>query len=130
MGTWRCIGFDAVATDPKDFTTGGSDFGDWFVDGSGCLTVEWDRYFRGSGEAFNYRNRLRFTTFARTKGLALDTIARQMGHESIATTQLYAQLADEVYEQEYLSFFDGNPVNRRVKKRRPDFHPDRDWAYR
>ncbi len=56
---------DASATDPKDFTTGGADFGDWFVDGSGCLTVEWDRYFRGSGEAFNYRNRIRFTTFAR-----------------------------------------------------------------
>ncbi len=56
---------DQSATDPKDYTTGGADFGDWFVDGSGCLTVEWDRYFRGSGEAFNYRNRLRFTTFAR-----------------------------------------------------------------
>ncbi len=56
---------DAVATDPKDFTTGGADFGEWFIDGNGCLTVEWDRYFRGSAESFNYRNRLRFTTYAR-----------------------------------------------------------------
>ncbi len=66
-GVWEAGGGldDAVATDPKDFTTGGADFGDWSVDGSGCLTVEWDRYFRGSGEAFNNRNRLRFTTFAR-----------------------------------------------------------------
>lgn len=56
---------DAVTTDPKDFTTGGADFGDWVVDGNGCLTVEWDRYFRGSSESFTYRNRLRFTTFAR-----------------------------------------------------------------
>ncbi len=65
--TWEAGGGldDAVSTDPKDFTTGGADFGEWFVDGSGCLTVEWDRYFRGSGESFNYRNRLRFTTFAR-----------------------------------------------------------------
>jgi integrase len=79
-----------------------------------------------------YAHLLRHThgSLARTKGLALDTIARQMGHESIATTQLYAQLADEVYEQEYQSFFDGHPANCQVKKRRPDFHPDRDWAYR
>ncbi len=56
---------DAGATDPKDYTTGGADFGDWFVDSGGCLTVEWDRYFRGSGEAFTYRNRIRFVTFAR-----------------------------------------------------------------
>ncbi len=78
-----------------------------------------------------YAHLLRHThgTLARTQGLALDTIARQMGHESIATTQLYAQLADEVYEQEYQSFFDGHPVSR-VEKRRPEFHPDRDWAYR
>ncbi len=62
--------------------------------------------------------------------MALDTIARQLGHESIQTTQLYAQLADEVYEQEYQSFFDGSPVNRRVEKRRPGVHPDREWAYR
>ncbi len=70
---------DSAVTDPKDFTTGGADFGDWFVDGSGCLTVEWDHYFRGSGEPFNHRNRLRFTTFARigipAEPLTLDLFA-------------------------------------------------------
>ncbi len=72
----------------------------------------------------------RTVTLARTKGLALDTIARQFGYESIQTTQLYPHLADETYEQEYQSFFGGSPVNCRVKKRRPEFHPDHDWAYR
>lgn len=64
---------DAVATDPKDFTTGGADFGEWFVDSNDCLTVEWDHYFRGSGESFTYRNRLRFTTYARI-GIPEDTL--------------------------------------------------------
>ncbi len=55
----------ASTTEPKDFTTGGADFGEWVVDASGCLTVEWDRYFRVVDDPTNYRDILRFTTFAR-----------------------------------------------------------------
>ncbi len=66
-GVWEPGGGldDASVTDPKDYRTTGANFGDWVVDGAGCLTVEWDRYFRGSSEPFNYRNRMRFTAYAR-----------------------------------------------------------------
>jgi hypothetical protein len=54
-----------TTTDPIDFTTTGADFGDWSVDASGCITAEWDRYFRVFDDPENYRDILRFTTFAR-----------------------------------------------------------------
>lgn len=59
-----------------------------------------------------YPHLLRHThgTIARKRGIALDTIAHQMGHESIATTQLYAQLADEIYQREYQAFFEPEGV--------------------
>lgn len=55
-------------------------------------------------------------TIARTKGLALDTIAHQFGHESIATTQLYATWADDVYEREYQWLFDQGPQKPTVRR--------------
>ncbi len=79
-----------------------------------------------------YAHLLRHThgTLARNHGLPLDAIARQMGHESIATTQIYAQLADEVYEQEYQSFFADSPTKRPLRRPSRDSQPDTDWAYR
>ena len=59
-----------------------------------------------------------------------DAIAHQLGHESIATTQLYAQLADEGYEQEYERFFGDGTGKQLVIPRRPTVEPDTDVAYR
>ncbi len=79
-----------------------------------------------------YAHLLRHThgTIARKKGLSLDAIARQLGHEDISTTQLYAQLADDVYEREYQDFFAAEshvkPLNVITRKRQPEF----DSAYR
>lgn len=44
-------------------------------------------------------------TIARKKGLPLDAIAKQLGHDDISTTQLYAQLADDQFEKEYEKFY-------------------------
>ena len=60
----------------------------------------------------------------------MDAIAHQLGHESIATTQLYAQLADEVYEEEYQRFFGDGTDKQPVIPRRPTVEPDTDIAYR
>ncbi len=70
-------------------------------------------------------------TIARSLGLPLDAIARQLGHDSIATTQIYAQLADGVYEQEYQSFFADKPVKRPLRELRSTSRQEDDWkAYR
>lgn len=54
-------------------------------------------------------------TIARKRGLPLDAIAIQLGHESIATTPLYARLADDTYEQEYETMFNPNKLIHRHK---------------
>ncbi len=80
-----------------------------------------------------YPHLLRHThgTVARNHGLPLDSIAHQLGHESVATTQIYAQLADEVYEQEYQSFFAGKPAKRPLHKQPTTFQDADGWmAYR
>lgn len=80
-----------------------------------------------------YPHLLRHThgTIARKRGLALDTIARQLGHEDISTTQIYARLGDEVYEREYARFcHQQRPPQQRVKSKRPTLEPDADIAYR
>lgn len=70
-------------------------------------------------------------TIARMKGLSLDTIARQFGHDDISSTMIYAQLADNLYEQEYQEFFSSErhvkpDLTNTTRKRQPDF----DSAYR
>ncbi len=80
-----------------------------------------------------YPHLLRHThgTIARKHGLALDTIARQLGHQDVSTTQIYARLGDEVYEQEYRRFFDReSQPEQRAKAPGPTVKPDNDIAYR
>ncbi len=69
-------------------------------------------------------------TIARMNGVPLDAIARQLGHESIATTQLYARIADETYKLEYQAMF--YPTKHGInppRRRSVDIVGQRDIAY-
>ncbi len=63
--------------------------------------------------------------------MPLDVIARQLGHESIETTQIYAKLADETYEQAYEGFYNNDFQVSRVIRKQPRLSKEiGDPAYR